>query len=255
MMIADNSVPGGLGPWFAALAVFTSPERKKAHVIAHTFPQLVLDALNRGLSSSSSFSCKTSNNNNNKRNRAEEDGGCWVIILKVGPFERWDHCSAFWLAWTHKTRGVIPRIRRGLELWHQHCARYALRLWAQTKDCDEAVRAFFHPAASALGALYVEPDVPPPPPAVDPLIQEKDEKETSKLAVAAAAVGRGSRKLPPDLMSIPRLRAIFDKTQPHEMVIGTLKAAHAAIESALVSAPSTTTTTTNNSNSKRARPN
>jgi hypothetical protein len=42
--------PGGLGPWFCSLFFNTSTSekcKKQTHIVAHTYPHLVLDAMNR----------------------------------------------------------------------------------------------------------------------------------------------------------------------------------------------------------------
>ena len=105
--------PGGLGPWFAALAFSTSAEQRQTHLIPHTQPHLVLDALNR-----------------RKRHDSTDS---WVLMLKVGPFERWNDCVSFSRAWMDKTRGMLPHLKRGMELYQRYRERYALRIWVQTE--------------------------------------------------------------------------------------------------------------------------
>jgi hypothetical protein len=95
-------VPGGPGPWFCTLLFNTG--KKKTHLIAHTLPHLALDALNR-------------------------EGGGWIIILKVGPFEHWTASVSFLALWTSHVNG---RLERGLELYMSYRTVYNLQLWARS---------------------------------------------------------------------------------------------------------------------------
>lgn len=111
--------PGGFGPWFCALLFNTAHDSKKQiHLIAHTLPHLACDMLNR-------------NGVNNT--------DCWVIVLKIGPFECWDTAVAFLTQWMSRKRGKQRRLERGLELFAQYSHPYNLMLWSQRLDQD-AVR-------------------------------------------------------------------------------------------------------------------
>lgn len=107
--------PGGYGPWFCAFVVNTGKDPKKhTHVVSHSMPHLVVDALNRA-------------------------GGCWIILLKIGPFNVWRESLAFLQAWLYQTRGKIHRIERGYELYKHYAERYCLHLWSQTRTRDDAI--------------------------------------------------------------------------------------------------------------------
>lgn len=110
-------IPGGYGPWFCGFLVNTGKEPKKhTHVVAHSMPHLIVDALNR-----------TSQDH------------CWILVLKIGPFVHWKDSVAFLQAWLLRTRGKINRIERGIELYREYHKRYALHLWGQTRHRDDAV--------------------------------------------------------------------------------------------------------------------
>lgn len=126
--MATTTEPGGYGPWFCAFVVNTGKDPKKhTHVVSHSMPHLVVDALNRA-------------------------GGCWIILLKIGPFNVWRESLAFLQAWLYQTRGKIHRIERGYELYKHYAERYCLYLWSQTRTRDDAI------------AYWQQLPPPPPPP-------------------------------------------------------------------------------------------
>ena len=116
---------GFLGPWFCSLFFNTSSEcKKQTHLEAHTYPHLAEDALNKGISA-------TRNEDN-----------CWIIILKVGPFEKWDHAVNFRDLWASHTRGKLFRLERGIQLFKTYKDTYNLKMWAQTEMRTEAIKRF-----------------------------------------------------------------------------------------------------------------
>jgi hypothetical protein len=123
-----------LGPWFCSLFFNTANKcKKKTHLEAHTYPHLAADALN-----------KTLFNTNGKRIKEKEDGyHCWIIVLKVGPFNRLHHAQNFLRLWSHKTRGKCIRVSRGVDLFKQYQVEYNLKLWVQRSTQDQAVNSFF----------------------------------------------------------------------------------------------------------------
>lgn len=113
-------IPGGGGPWFAALLFNTSTTSKKqTHLIAHTSPHLAADILNRG--------------------HSDDKDNFWVIILKVGPFQKWSECLSYISLWTTQTRGRERRLERGVELFKMYWENYRLTMWIQDKARDEMI--------------------------------------------------------------------------------------------------------------------
>lgn len=112
-------VPGGTGPWFCCLLFNTAKKsKKKTHLIAHTLPHLALDVLNhddRAAAPPLPESC------------------CWIMILKVGPFQHWAASVRFLDLWS-PTRGKKKRLERGLELYMSYRTTYSLQLWTQKED-------------------------------------------------------------------------------------------------------------------------
>lgn len=122
------NAPGGYGPWFCAFIVNTATRPKKyTHIVAHTLPHLVVDALNKGAS----------------------DEDCWIMLFKIGPFTHWTDSIAFLNQWLNQTRGKTRRMERGLELFAQYRDQFRLCLWSQTRPRDEALR-YFHNEQSNL---------------------------------------------------------------------------------------------------------
>lgn len=118
-----TSEPGGYGPWFCAFLVNTAPHPKKhTHLVSHAMPHLFADALNR--------------------NSGEGSQDCWIILLKIGPFNHWLDSVAFLNQWLCKTRGIVHRIERGLKLFSTHRERYGLCLWTQMRTRDDVVNQF-----------------------------------------------------------------------------------------------------------------
>jgi hypothetical protein len=128
------------GPWFCSLLFNTSEEcKKQTHLISHTLPHLAVDVLNKP---------PTVGSEEKKRSRETEEN-CWVMILKVGPFEKWAHSVAFLNLWTEKTRGKMRRLERGLDLFHMYKNAYKLKLWAQPASRDACLQSFYHPPLPA----------------------------------------------------------------------------------------------------------
>lgn len=120
---SSGSLCNSFGPWFVALLFNTAnpstsgsdkKDKGRTELVAHTYPHLMVDVLN-----------------------AKHAQAVWVILMKVGPFERWADCTAFSQAWSAKTRGRIARIEKGIRLWHEH--PNALTLWLQTRNKDTIV--------------------------------------------------------------------------------------------------------------------
>lgn len=111
--------PGGLGPWFVALLFNTSDEcKKQTHLVAHTFPHLATDILNKSSKDNKSY---------------------WIVMAKVGPFENWSQCVMYLNMWTFKTRGRKKRLERGIELWRELGMKMNLTMWTQTSERDEVL--------------------------------------------------------------------------------------------------------------------
>lgn len=131
--------PGGFGPWFCAFIVNTARSPKKyTHVVAHTMPHLVVDALNRAASSSSSTLTDTK-----KRLRNNDNDDCWIMVFKIGPFTHWLDSVTFLNQWLCKTRGKTHRMERGLELFTLYREKYHLCLWTQTRKRHDALDYFW----------------------------------------------------------------------------------------------------------------
>jgi hypothetical protein len=94
--------------------------------VAHTFPHLALDALNK--------------KNVTAAEAAAKD--CWVMMIKIGPFERWEDCVSFLNLWITKTRGKTRRLERGVELFNAYRDRYNLNMWAQTKTKQQVIEEY-----------------------------------------------------------------------------------------------------------------
>lgn len=141
--------PGGYGPWFCAFVVNTAHKPKKhTHVVAHSMPHLVVDALNR-TTAAAPATTTTVGGTSKKRDRKEEDDNddassenCWIIVFKIGPFERWADSVAFLAQWLSRTRGKIHRIERGLQLFSAYREQFNLCLWTQTRQKEEALAHF-----------------------------------------------------------------------------------------------------------------
>lgn len=106
-----EDTPRGSGPWFVALLWNTYAEKKQTEIVIHTYPHLFTNALNT--KDASSF---------------------WVVLMKVGPFEKWSKGVLFSSQWSQKLRNCVARIEKGITL----CTTYedSLTLWIQTKDKD-----------------------------------------------------------------------------------------------------------------------
>jgi hypothetical protein len=135
--------PGGFGPWFCAFIVNTATRPKKyTHVVAHTLPHLVVDALNRTAAATTTEVVpgkekkrpREDNNNNND---------CWIMVFKIGPFSHWADSVAFLNQWICKTRGKHHRMERGLELFSMYREQFHLCLWTQTRKRDEALEYYW----------------------------------------------------------------------------------------------------------------
>lgn len=127
-----SDYPGGHGPWFVALLFNTSEHSKKqTHLLAHTLPHLAVDVLN-----------KTTHHRENRKN-------CWVLMIKVGPFDRWSDAIFYLNMWNAKTRGRIKRLERGIDLFKQYHQTYHLTMWVQTRTKNEVIETFYHNNAFA----------------------------------------------------------------------------------------------------------
>ena len=117
--------PGGNGPWYVALLFNTAQSSKKhTHLIAHSMPELAVDSLNIV---------------SEKGNALNDD--CWVMMMKVGPFERWADATRYYNEWNHPTRGRLNRLRRGVDLYRLHYQSMGLTMWAQNKNRVEIIEA------------------------------------------------------------------------------------------------------------------
>jgi hypothetical protein len=115
--MTGKMTPGAFGPWFCTLFFNTADNSKKqTHLIAHTFPHVACDMLNRTGASSNDH---------------------WVILLKIGPFESWNIAIAFLELWMSRKRGKQRRLERGIELFATYRAAYNLVLWSQAHAKDD----------------------------------------------------------------------------------------------------------------------
>lgn len=142
--------PGGPGPYFCALFFNTSVKcKKQTHLFAHTFPHLAIDQLNKTQSKE-------------KRRAREESDDCWIMMLKVGPFCRWDQCCSFLQLWSDKTRGKEKRFNRGVELFWRYQSLLGLRMWVQSKERNQAVYDTFNASAENKATLIDDDDAAEP---------------------------------------------------------------------------------------------
>lgn len=145
--------------------------KKQTHLIAHTLPHLAVDYLNKPLLASSSSSGSSQRKKKRLKVKREDehegDGddddenedGCWVMILKIGPFDRWSNAMAFLNMWTSKTRGKMRRLERGIELFNDYKDKYQLRMWIQQTDRDASLEQFRNANANADAKSIVLPDI------------------------------------------------------------------------------------------------
>jgi len=174
---------GGPGPWFCSLLLNTSETSKKqTHLIAHTMPHLALDIFNKSKTDASY---------------------CWVMLLKIGPFEKWSEAVAFLNLWTDKTRGKSRRLERGLELFSMYGHVHSLCLWGQTQTQEEI--------------LQNEAKQPPRKRVKKPLVSAQDKPKKQKAASAEPVWNRSE---------LQRLFANMDEKDSIE----TLRLMHGKVE-------------------------
>jgi hypothetical protein len=152
-------VPGGQGPWFCGLIFNTSDScKKQTHLTAHTLPHLAVDSLNK------------------KHQKSKDRDHCWVMIMKIGPFERWSCALAFLHLWTDKSRGKFRRIERGLELFSTYQRDYNLKMWTIKETQIHAKQRFFeHSFGNVIYNMYDPAFIVPIK--ATPIVLEDSEKE------------------------------------------------------------------------------
>lgn len=209
-------LPGGPGPWFCSLLFNTSDDSKKqTHLIAHTVPHLAVEVLNtekkrkrrRGSAAAAQ----------QQQQQDEEDledvsaaanataaAECWIMILKIGPFNVWSDAVAFLNLWTGKTRGKARRLERGLELYEQYAVAYQLNLWGQSLDKSTALNIFHEQQRQRL-----------------PFALSTEESKVKRAKKPAAA--------PPDA-SYTALKRLFSEHVSKEITVQNLKDVHGFIE-------------------------
>jgi hypothetical protein len=116
--------------------------KKQTHLIAHTMPHLAVDVLNK------------------MPKRKSKQTNCWVMILKIGPFNVWSDAVSFLNLWTEKTRGKARRLERGLELYEMYRTEHDLQIWGQTHTREEMIEKY---KESTLSSGDVVQPLPPPP--------------------------------------------------------------------------------------------
>lgn len=199
----NNLVPGGYGPWFCAFIVNTAVRPKKyTHVVAHTMPHLVVDALNRNVVDSSG-----GGGNAKKRSRDDENQDCWIMVFKIGPFTHWSDSVMFLNQWLCKTRGKIHRMERGLELFAAYREQFHLCLWTQTRKRDEALDYFWNQQPLVI--------IPPPP--------------ASPAAAATSLTLDNTTTTPTKEQQQQEFKAWLEETRsffanPEKMTLGTIRA-------------------------------
>lgn len=191
--------PGGFGPWFCAFIVNTARSPKKyTHVVAHTMPHLVVDALNRASSSSSSSLADATTRKRLRNNDNDDD--CWIMVFKIGPFTHWLDSVTFLNQWLCKTRGKTHRMERGLELFTLYREKYHLCLWTQTRKRHEALDYFWTQQPLVIMPSPLSPAAPTTAAAVSDNQQQQQEEfkkwleETRNLFVSREQMTLGAIK-------------------------------------------------------------
>ncbi len=142
-----------------------------------------------------------------KKRSREADEDCWVMILKVGPFEQWANSVAFLNLWTSKTRGKMRRLERGIELFNNYKDLYRLKLWLQPND-----------RSSSLEQFYRHTQIPP---AI--VVKEEPEEEEAFLCENEDDVTNN--------MSLADMKSIFGSSTLDTISVRTIKDAHNKLES------------------------
>lgn len=206
---------GGLGPWYVSLLFNTSEKcKKKTHLIAHTLPHLAVDFLNKPPATLAAAARKRERK---QEDEEEDDGGgdenaCWVMMLKVGPFDSWLNSVAFWHLWTCQTRGKTHRLERGIELYHAYGKQYGLRAWAQTNGKEHVLTEFFRPQPVSNHVPF--------------LLPHQLDQEQEQLQTANDDDGGGG-------YSLEAMNRIFsDRTDDAPITVETLKEIHVQLEGA-----------------------
>lgn len=120
------TTPGGQGPWFVALLFNTSDDcKKQTHLVAHTHPHMATDILNKPATM--------------ERKKRGRDENFWVIMMKVGPFTDWSKCVEYLHLWSHKIRGPMRRLERGLEIFAKYRLDLGLTMWAQKETKENVI--------------------------------------------------------------------------------------------------------------------
>jgi hypothetical protein len=205
-------LPGGPGPWFCSLLFNTSDDSKKqTHLIAHTLPHLAVDVLNtekkrkrRRGSVSAAQQQQDEEDVEDVSAVANATAECWIMILKIGPFNVWSDAVAFLNLWTGKTRGKARRLERGLELYEQYGVAYQLNLWGQSVDKSTALNIFHEQQRQRL-----------------PFALTAEESKIKRAKKPAAA--------PPDA-SYTALKKLFAEHVSKEITVQNLKDVHGFIE-------------------------
>jgi hypothetical protein len=211
-------LPGGPGPWFCSLLFNTSDDSKKqTHLIAHTLPHLAVDVLNtekkrkrrRGSVSAAAAAAAAQQQDEEAEDvsaaaNATAAAECWIMILKIGPFNVWSDAVAFLNLWTGKTRGKARRLERGLELYEQYGVAYQLNLWGQSVDKSTALNIFHEQQRQRL-----------------PFALTAEESKIKRAKKPAAA--------PPDA-SYVALKRLFTEHVSKEITVQNLKDVHGLIE-------------------------
>ncbi len=209
---------GGLGPWYVSLLFNTSKKcKKQTHLVAHTSPHLVVDFMNKPAPSTE------------KKRQKEEEEDCWIMIVKIGPFDSYNNSCAFKKLWTNQTRGKMRRLERGVELFNMYRAQYNLKMWSEVRLRDDVLKLFFHPSSSAL-------QLPPP----TEVMSEGDEEQEDQVAVTAAERKRGAGNGSRVRLTLEDMKQIFNNGK--DVTVEMLKDIHVQLEAvSSVSAKKTAT--------------
>ena len=209
-------LPGGPGPWFCSLLFNTSDDSKKqTHLIAHTVPHLAVEVLNtekkrkRRRGSVAAAAAQQQQDEEELEDasaaaNATAAAECWIMILKIGPFNVWSDAVAFLNLWTGKTRGKARRLERGLELYEQYAVAYQLNLWCQSVDKSTALNIFHEQQRQRL-----------------PFALSTEESKVKRAKKPAAQ--------PPDA-SYTALKRLFSEHASKEITVQNLKDVHGFIE-------------------------
>lgn len=66
-----------------------------------------------------------------------DERDCWITMMVIGPFFKWDDAVGFFHLWSRQTRGKARRMKRGVTLLKCYEKQYNLVMWVQQQARDE----------------------------------------------------------------------------------------------------------------------